>query len=211
MQTLPDSTITNGIERGAYVRSSRHGHEGRVYKFEKLTNEDADWVALQSIPYTLEEIQDTHVGILCHGGGSVSVPASTCEVVPTIEDFDNDYNEEYFPAEKGHPKFNRQTFYIMKAWHLTSSGRKLGLKKICRDEPNVTCIVASRDGVPAFILGSAGNYGVAADEIHGYVIDTGNGYKGAGCLEIIDVLQIRDGEIVKGSSDHANAYTWVMK
>jgi len=212
---LPQTTIANGISFGDYVESSRHGHKGRAYKFEMLTEDDRDWINGLNIPLTIEDIQGPMISILTHRGGSVSVPAGSCSIIPTIEDFEHNYAEEYFPSEKGNAKFNRQTFYIMKAHHLTTSGRKLGLKKIARDEPNCTVVVARRDCgstlVDCFIIGCAGDYGVARGEAHGYVIDTGNGYKGAGCLEIKDVLQIRDGVIVKGSPEHDNAYTWVMK
>lgn len=105
-------------------------------------------------------------------------------------------------------------FYIMKAYHLTSSGRKLGLTKICRDEPDCTILVAKRDGkVDAFIIGcsSSCDYGVKKGSRSSYIIDTGNGYKGSGFLHIKDVLQVRNGVIVQGSSEWDNAYTWVMK
>jgi hypothetical protein len=206
--------MSKEIQHGDYVRSSRHGHEGRVYGFQKLTNDDADWVACQNIPLTIENLQERFVNILVHKGGAVMVPESSCEVIPTIKDFEHRDVEDHFPSSR--KDYNRETFYIMKAHHLTSSGRKLGLKKIAREEPGTTILVVRRDHgtqlVDAFIIGSGHGYGIAKDEIHGYVIDTGMGYKGAGCMTIIDVVEVNDdGEITSGRTDHANAYTWVMK
>ena len=107
-------------------------------------------------------------------------------------------------------------FYIMKAHHLTSSGRKLGLKKIIRDEPNCTILVVDREHgygktVRAFIIGAAGDYGVKPGDSAQYTIDTGLGHKGGGSMDIVDVLTIEDGIQTEGAFDHINAYTWVMK
>ena len=107
-------------------------------------------------------------------------------------------------------------FVIMKASHLTSSGRKLGLKKICRDEPNCTVLVVERNygydkSCPAFIIGCSNDYGVKRGDTASYKIDTGMGYKGEGDMKIMDVLHIVDGAIKEGSTEHENAYTWVMK
>jgi hypothetical protein len=108
------------------------------------------------------------------------------------------------------------TFYIMKAHHLTSSGRKLSLDKIIRDTVEGTILVADRHvgwskKVRSFIIGAHGDYGVKPGDTEQYIVDTGMGYKGNGELDIIDVLQVRNGEIISGGTDHENAYTWVMK
>lgn len=65
---------------------------------------------------------------------------------------------------------NRSDFYIMKAHHLTSSGRKLGMRKICKDEPNCTVLAVTREygfgkKVDAFIIGCSGDYGVKPDDV----------------------------------------------
>ena len=122
-------------------------------------------------------------------------------------------------------------FYIMKAAHLTSSGRKLGLRKIMRDEPNCTIIVATRHyswdkAVPCFIIGAQDpdRYGVEAGDKCTYTIDTGNGYRNQGNrLDIEGVIQVVDGAVVgelpdfaaqldPGPGDKLAArYTYVMK
>lgn len=218
---LPESTIANGISFGDYVTSSHHGHTGRAYKFEMLTEDDRDWIELQNIPLTIEDIQQPMIGILNHKGGAVSVPAASCTIIDDIEDFEHPYAEEHFPTPKASeiglskdfPKWTK--FYIMKAYHLTTSGRKLGLKKICRDEPNCTIVVGKREVggrmVDCFIIGAQGDYGVKRGDEAEYIVDTGNGYKGGGYLHIEDVLQVRNGAIVKGATEWDNAYTWVMK
>ncbi len=111
----------------------------------------------------------------------------------------------------------------MKAHHLTSSGRKLGLKKILRDEPNCTIIVATRHygydkAVKCFIIGCQGDYGVKTGDVSSYTIDTGNGYSIQGeNLDIEHVIQVEGGEVKKGFHNAAaavgleNRYTWVMK
>ena len=122
-------------------------------------------------------------------------------------------------------------FYIMKAYHLTNSGRKLNLKKIFRDEPNSTVLMATRKVgynkyVPVFIIGCPGTYGVKPGDQTTYTIDTGNGYR---CrnqeLEIEHIMQVKNGELVevdgqeipkgldgKGVIPQIDArYTFVMK
>ena len=205
--------MTTSITHGDYVTSSRFGHTGRAYKFRLLTNEDAEWVAEQSIPLTIENLQERFVSILCHKGGAVLVPESSLTKIDPIEDFEHPYLEHHFPSAPD--KYNHQQFYIMKAHHLTTSGRKLGLTKIARDEPNCTVLVVNRNHgmstVRAFIIGSGHGYDVFEGQIHGFTIDTGNGHKGSDRMEILDVIEIKDGVITKGSGDHENAATWVMK
>ncbi len=205
--------MTTPIVHGDYVETDRHGYTGRAYKFEHLTNDDAEWVAAQNIPLTIENIQERFVSILVHKGGAVLVPESSCTKIDPIDGFEHRDMEDVFPSAPG--KYKHQQFYIMKAYHLTTSGRKLGLKKIAADEPNCTVLVANRNHgmgkVRAFIIGSGHGYDVFEGQIHGYTIDTGNGHKGSDRMEILDVIEIRDGVITKGSSDHENASTWVMK
>lgn len=205
------------INHGDYVTSSRHGHTGRAYKFEMLTNDDADWVAGLNIPLTIEDMQGRMVGILCDKGGAVSVPESSCKVIPAIDDFSHPYKDEHFP-DPSTDKGTWHKFFIMKAHHLTTSGRKLGLKKICKDEPNCTIVVADREAggrtIRCFIIGAAGDYGVKPGSEGEYTIDTGNGYKGGGYLHILDQLQVRNGKIISakiGTTCWESAYTWVMK
>ena len=100
-RTLRKDTIAKGSEGqriafGDYVESDRHGHQGRVYKFEMLTNSDASWLAGLSVPITIEETQEPMICILCHDGGAVSVPAASCSIIPDIKDFTHLYAEDYF-------------------------------------------------------------------------------------------------------------------
>ena len=111
-------------------------------------------------------------------------------------------------------------FAIMKAYHLTSSGRKLGLKKIAKDEPNCTIVVATRHygydkKTPCFIIGTRGDYNVKAGDTSSYTIDTGNGYRNVNeRLTIEHILHIRDGNIINTEGQATNLearYTFVMK
>jgi len=119
-------------------------------------------------------------------------------------------------------------FYIMKAHHMTSSGRKLGLPKVIREEPNCTIVVATRHygydkQVPLFLTGSQcdSDYGVKSGDISSYTIDTGMGYKCADeQLDIEHVIQVKNGEVVsvngkRWTEDKLPAiparYTFVMK
>jgi hypothetical protein len=119
-------------------------------------------------------------------------------------------------------------FYIMKAHHMTSSGRKLGLKKILREEPDCTIVVATRHygydkKVPLFIAGSPSfdDYGVKSGDKTTYTIDTGNGYRCEGeRLDIEHVIQVVDGKVTKVNGKLWNEnklpelparYTFVMK
>ena len=114
--------------------------------------------------------------------------------------------------------FNAPTFYIMKAYHLTNSGRKLGIKKILKDEPDCTLLVATRSHgydkrVPCYIIGSRGDYGVKAGDNVFHTIDTGNGYRNQDMPMTVEaVLTVVDGKIqepVEGKMD--SRFTFVMK
>lgn len=85
------------LRKGDYVRSRNHGHTGRVYKFEYLTNEADWWVKVQSIQPTIEQIRGKWVGILCNKGGAVLVPIDTCEKIPAIKGFTHPCAKEHFP------------------------------------------------------------------------------------------------------------------
>jgi hypothetical protein len=111
-------------------------------------------------------------------------------------------------------------FYIMKAYHLTTSGRKLGLKKIIKEEPDCTIICATRHysynkSTECFIIGSRSEYGVQPGDKSTYIIDTGNGHKGDGYdeLTINHIIHVENGQVTNdvNISDIPNAYTWVMK
>ena len=84
------------IKFGDYVRTNRHGYMGRAYKIERLTPEHADWIRAQSIQPTLEEILGDWVGILCHDGGAVLSPISSCVKIPRIKGFNHVCAKEYF-------------------------------------------------------------------------------------------------------------------
>lgn len=66
-----------GIERGVWVRTSRHGHFGRVTAVHDQCPESEWWIAAQEIPVTDEDRAGQWVKILCHGGGSVTAPISS--------------------------------------------------------------------------------------------------------------------------------------
>lgn len=112
-------------------------------------------------------------------------------------------------------------YYIMKAHHLTSSGRKLGLKKICRDEPNCVILAVTRGysfnkNVDAFIIDHSGSRpNVHPGDQATYTIDTGNGHGASGSIHINQVLVVDNGVITNVDADIVatipNAYTWVMK
>ncbi len=84
------------IKFGDYVTTTRHGYSGRAYRFCRLTNEDQDWASAQTIPVTIEQIQEEWVGILVHDGGSVLAPMSTCIIITPIKNFKHAYAKEYF-------------------------------------------------------------------------------------------------------------------
>ena len=94
--TLPKDTIANNIVFGDYVRSTNHGHTGRVYQFETLTAEDQSWVNYQNIKLSQAQQQEPMICILVHNSGAVSVPANTCVRILPIADFNHPYNDEYF-------------------------------------------------------------------------------------------------------------------
>ena len=117
-------------------------------------------------------------------------------------------------------------FYIMKAAHLTSSGRKLGLTKILRDEPNCTIVIATRHygydkTSECFIIGCRGSYGIKPGDTKSYTIDTGMGYRMNGeRLDIEHILQVENGKVVESDGRKRRPdcppemdarYTWVMK
>ena len=70
MKTIP--------RKGDYVKTSRHGHKGRVLSVQGMPNTAANvaWWDLQEIPVTEEERSGLWVSILCYDGGSVSTPLS---------------------------------------------------------------------------------------------------------------------------------------
>ena len=116
-------------------------------------------------------------------------------------------------------------FYIMKARHMTSSGRKLGLKKILRDEPDCSIIVATRTHgwdkkVPCFIIGCRNDYSVKQGDMSSHTIDTGMGYTNTDRdLLIEDVLQVKNGMVYEINGVKVDPcvpkwnarYTFVMK
>lgn len=93
---------TRKIKFGDYVRTSRHGNRGRVYKIERLGPESADWIRAQSIPVTLEQALGEWVGILCDDptgrghGGAVLSPIDSCTKIPTIKGFFHICGKDYF-------------------------------------------------------------------------------------------------------------------
>lgn len=75
-------------------------------------------------------------------------------------------------------------FYIMRAHHLTSVGRKLNLARIIQDHPSctilaVTCHTAYKD-IDRYIIGSGKGYDVKAGDKDRTTIDTGLGLRNRG-------------------------------
>ena len=87
----------NGTRHGDYVTSAKHGYSGRAYKFSFLTNKDAEWVAAQNTPLTIEEIRGRFVSILIHEGGAVMVPESSITIIDPIKDFAHPFRIKHFP------------------------------------------------------------------------------------------------------------------
>lgn len=84
------------IRFGSYVRNSTYGHEGRVYKFQLLTEADIEWVKGQGVRPTVEQVLSPYVGILVHKGGAVLVPIDTCRIIPPINGFSHPFEKDYF-------------------------------------------------------------------------------------------------------------------
>lgn len=120
----------------------------------------------------------------------------------------------------------RSMFYIMKAHHLTSSGRKLNLARIIQDHPTCTVLAVtsetSKGNVDRFIIGSGHNYDVNAGDGAQTTIDTGLGHRDRGDLMMINNVfeftnsictkvngEIRSADL--GLPETKAAYTFVMK
>lgn len=109
-------------------------------------------------------------------------------------------------------------YYIMKAYHITETSRKVSLARMLAEvgaEESCTILIANRSygynkSAPCFIMGSGTGY--PEEDETTYTIDTGNGHRNAGeALKILDRVVIENGEVVSGHTDHENAYPWVMK
>ena len=120
----------------------------------------------------------------------------------------------------------RSMFYIMKAHHLTTSGRKLNLARILRDHPTCTVLAVtsetSKGDVDRFIIGSGHGYGVKPGDIEHSTIDTGMGHRDRGDqMTINQVFEFTNGICTKvngqprsadlGLPQTEAAYTFVMK
>lgn len=88
------------LKVGDYVRTTRHGYMGRVYKFERLGPDAADWIRGQTIPLTLEQCLGEFVGILVHDGGAVLMPIDSCVKIPAIKGFKHHTAKNYFEDMK---------------------------------------------------------------------------------------------------------------
>ncbi len=87
------------VAMGDFVKSTSHGHTGRVYKIEYTDDSWNDWLSLQSIPPTPEQIKGEWIGILINGHGAVSVPEDTCTIIPPIEDFYRQHKDSPFEED----------------------------------------------------------------------------------------------------------------
>lgn len=66
---------------GDWVRTTTHGHVGRVYAIHHYCPEDESWLACQSIPVPAELVDKPWCSVLVDGGGAVVVPISLCNVL----------------------------------------------------------------------------------------------------------------------------------
>lgn len=84
------------IQFGSYVKSSRHGHIGRVTGVSfKDPVRDKQWMDIQSIPLTESQRRGIWVDFLVHEGGAVSVPIDAVAVIDKF-DFKNRSSKKYF-------------------------------------------------------------------------------------------------------------------
>lgn len=76
---------------GSYVRTSDHGHTGRIYEIHDGCPEGAAWRMGQEVPLQGEyaEGRGTWYSILVHPAGAVVVPADLVAVIEPIAGFDN--------------------------------------------------------------------------------------------------------------------------
>ena len=96
------------ITRGVWVRSSRHGHVGRVTTVHVQCPEPESWIARQVPPISDKDRDGRWVSILCHGGGSVAVPIASVATIPDDDHpdvLDNPWTDDHFgtadPIRKG--------------------------------------------------------------------------------------------------------------
>ena len=114
------------------------------------------------------------------------------------------------------PKINKvnskNTWYIMSAYGWIN-GRPSIEKIIKENDSNGTIIVAKRDGVKTFILGSRGDYGKIGQQVH-YIQDTGNGYGKEGYCEIENIITIDKEKIINPGNEiglNEKRTLWVFK
>lgn len=89
----------NIVALGDFVKSSSHGHTGRVYKIEYADEGWKGWLDLQRIQPTQEQRDGEWIGILCNVHGAVSVPEDTCIIIPPIEGFYRQYKDSPFAED----------------------------------------------------------------------------------------------------------------
>jgi heat shock protein HspQ len=82
---------------GDYVKTKRHGHEGRINgkhcNFHETTESDS-WFARQSIPIPEEAKDEPWYSILCKNGGAALIHEADLTKVEPFE-LNNDYWEEF--------------------------------------------------------------------------------------------------------------------
>lgn len=89
---------------GDWVRTTAHGHVGRVTEIHHWCPEDDDWIDAQAVPVTDEQLADRWVSVLVHGGGAIVAPIHTAVVLDEHpEQLDNTYAAVYFRTDQPAP------------------------------------------------------------------------------------------------------------
>jgi len=84
---------------GEYVRTGKHGHQGRVFNIYLVfseTGQSQEWLDAQQVPVTDEERKGRWYGILCKDGGSILVSESDIIAKEEPYPLNNIWEDEYF-------------------------------------------------------------------------------------------------------------------
>lgn len=87
------------IKFGAYVKTSGNNYSGRVTGIRFMDKNDQEWLDLQTIRPTREQLDGPWVSVLCEPAGAVEIPLDTVTVVDEFE-FTNPWNEEQFGGKQ---------------------------------------------------------------------------------------------------------------
>jgi len=73
--------------KGDYVRSTNHDHEGLITDLATFEVNDLEWLQAQTIQATADQKNGIWVNILCDGGGAALVPLDTVSIIPMPDSF----------------------------------------------------------------------------------------------------------------------------